>query len=1016
MEDLRARTTLFCGVLAFAIALSMLLRGRRAVHWLFAAFAMDVAFWYASQSLYGIFQARIWVRATAILTVLLPQFAVHLFQSVVPLEGGERRSRLTRVATFLGLPMLAIVLSPYHEAPLSLGLVYFYVFGLLAAALIALWLRGTTSPSRAVRDRVRFLVGVGAMATTFQMGDFLSYVGVALPPIGAVLATIFLFVLAESLTRPRLADLYEMAGRLLVATALAFALAGIFYGFITYIGRFGAMYLNAVLAAIVFLVLLEPLQNQVEKRIHQFFFRERYDLETIVTDLRRRLAHVLEIDEMVQTLLAGLETSRRVTSAAIYMGDQEGDGFDLAGSIGATAPKRIEALSARPLLDRLNQVPSISLEEIAREAKEVHVPVLTAASTLGALRSSVVLAVRGDDDQLVGLVCVADDRVKDAFTPEEVLLLETIGAQIGVAIANSRVYTRMKERDRLAALGAMAAGLAHEVKNPLGAIKGAAQLLEELAMTPPSPPSPPSQLAASPKLGSIPPPGDGGAQEFIGVILEEVNRLDRVVRSFLDYARPHAGNPIPLDVNAAVRRTVQILSTQTSEEVEVKLDLTEPLPRSKIDPEQFRQVLINLIQNAIQAMDGAGKVTVSTAHRRMRATWAGGSAERSSRVDDPGEVVEVSVRDTGPGITQTVLRNLFIPFFTTKERGTGLGLAISQSIVQNAGGTIHVQTQSGAGTTFTIVLPVATVVLITPAPGEKAADGRAWRGRRSSQTCPRQSRSSRANHARIVATSAGSSGPVAHARDVRPQVLEALRPHDDGAHAGRERAEAERDVKAQSALGGARREASEALPVDLRVVAVGARIEAPRGVGDRALADDAEAARGPSSDGPRERALIGEVHRALERAEEGDVERGVEPFVFARVGGDADLPGAPGVLERALDVVPREDVRVARVEVEDVDHVGAEAPERVVDAARDRLARPVGDAVHAVAPLRGERVLAPPVREVPPDPLLGEPVAARGVEERHAEIERRVQDPPRLVLRQIPAPHVPGAEAERGDA
>ena len=702
----------------------MLLRGQRAVHWLFAAFGMDVAFWYASQSLYGIFQAPIWVRATAILTVLLPQFAVHLFQSVVPLEGGEQRSGLTRIATFLGIPMLAIALSPYHEAPLSLGVIYFYVFGLLAAALIELWLRGRKNPSRAVRDRVRFLVGVGALSTVFSLGDFLSYLGVYLPPIGAVFAIVFLFVLAESLTRPRMADLYDMAGRLLVATALAFALAGIFYVFVTFIGRFRTMYLNAVLAAIVFMVLLEPLQNEVEKRIHQFFFRERYDLETIVTELRRRLMHVLEIDEMVQTLLTGLETSHRVTSAAIFMGDQDGNGFDLAGNIGATAPKRIESLSARPLLDRLNHTPSVSLEELARESsesKELHLPVLTAASTLGALRSSVVLGVRGDDDQLVGLLCVADDRVKDAFTPEEIVLLETVAAQIGVAIANSRVYTRMKERDRLAALGAMAAGLAHEVKNPLGAIKGAAQLLEELAMTPPvailSGPAP----ARHPSASSFPPPADGGAQEFIGVILEEVNRLDRVVRSFLDYARPHAGNAIPLDVNAAVRRTVQILSTQTSDEVEVKLELTEPLPRSKIDPEQFRQVLINLIQNAIQAMDGAGKVTVSTAHRRMRATWAGATPERASRTDEPGEVVEVSVRDTGPGITQTVLRNLFIPFFTTKERGTGLGLAISQSIVQNVGGTIHVQTQSGSGTTFTIVLPVATDALITPASGTHAA-------------------------------------------------------------------------------------------------------------------------------------------------------------------------------------------------------------------------------------------------------------------------------------------------------
>jgi len=705
VEDLRPRTTLFCAVLAFAIALSMLLRGRRAVHWLFFAFATDVAFWYASQSLADLFKNAAWVHATAVLTVLLPQFAVYLFQAVAPEVEGAHPSRLPRVATAVGIPMLALELSPYHSTSVSLGLAYVYVFGLLSAALFSLARRGQQSPSRAVRDRVRFLFLVGVLATIFTLADFVSFLGGTfrhLPPIGAVLSTVFLFVLAESLMRPRLADLYEMAGRLLVSTALAFFLAGIFFLFVTYIGRFNT-YLNAVLAAIIVLVLFEPLQSEVEKRIHQFFFRERYDLETTVVALRRRLAHVLEIDEMVETVLDGLERSRRVTSTAIYLCDQEEDGFDVVGSVGATAPKRIESLSARPLLDRLRDHASISLEEVARERKEEESPLLTAATSLGALQGCVLLRVRGDEEKLVGLIAVADDRVRDAFTPEEITLLETVASQIGVAIANSRIYSRMKERDRLATLGALAAGLAHEVKNPLGAIKGAAQLLEEL---------------------EGPPSGDPSSKEFIGIILEEVDRLNRVVGSFLDYARPTAGNPVPLDINAAVRRTIQILSSQLAEHaVDLRLELDEPIARAQIDPEQFRQVLINLVQNAVQAMDGEGRVTVSTSQRRIaRATWATAApslrslegadakelaaAVRRSHPDDI-DVVEVSVRDTGPGISQKVLKNIFIPFFTTKERGTGLGLAISQSLVQNAGGTIDVQTQSGAGTTFTILLPVA---------------------------------------------------------------------------------------------------------------------------------------------------------------------------------------------------------------------------------------------------------------------------------------------------------------------
>ena len=741
MEDLRARTTLFCGVIAFAIALSMLLRGRRMAHWLFASFSTCVAFWYVSQSLAGLLEnpARSrFDRATAVLTVLLPQFAVHLFHSITPLEAPSAAgAKLPKIAAVLGIPMLAVALSPFERAgaaikALALGGVYLYVFGLLAAALTSLWRRGEKSPSRAIRDRIRFLAAVGALAMTFTLADFVAFLGVNLPPIGAVLAVVFLFVLAESLTRPRLADLYELSGRLLVSTALAFALAGIFYVFITYIGRFGAMYLNAVLAAIVFLVLFEPLEHEFETRVNRFFFRERYDLESSVVELRRRLAHTLETTEMIEVVIAGLERSRRVTTCAVYLRDQDGNGFDLVGAIGAAPPNRLESLAMRPLLERLGL--SMSLEELAREAdaapgaRETMAPLLTAAEALGTLNSSVVLAVRGDSEELVGLLCVADDRVKDAFTPEEIALLETIAAQMGVAIANSRIYDRMKERDRLAALGSMAAGLAHEVKNPLGAIKGAAQLLEEVTEGSPDP--------------------DPTMREFLGIILEETDRLNRVVGSFLDYARPHAGNPVPLDINAAVRRSVQILSSQKTDDVrlvvteaspgtdigklqlgaggasaerhvDIHLDLAERLPRASIDPEKLRQVLMNLVQNAVQAMNGRGSVTITTSTRRApRTAWVTSppSGNSGRLPTDDTEVVEISVADTGPGISQKVLKNLFVPFFTTKEQGTGLGLAISQSIVQNAGGSIQVQSQQGSGTKFTITLPASDDVLATPLP------------------------------------------------------------------------------------------------------------------------------------------------------------------------------------------------------------------------------------------------------------------------------------------------------------
>jgi two-component system, NtrC family, sensor histidine kinase HydH len=110
--------------------------------------------------------------------------------------------------------------------------------------------------------------------------------------------------------------------------------------------------------------------------------------------------------------------------------------------------------------------------------------------------------------------------------------------------------------------------------------------------------------------------------------------------------------------------------------------------------------LMNLIQNALQAMNGRGTVVVSSRVRRSPPTWVGAAPEERPWL-------EISVADQGPGISQKVLKNLFVPFFTTKETGTGLGLAISQRIVQSAGGTIEVSTTEGAGTTFSILLPAA---------------------------------------------------------------------------------------------------------------------------------------------------------------------------------------------------------------------------------------------------------------------------------------------------------------------
>ncbi|MBW2528149.1 MAG: two-component system sensor protein, partial [Deltaproteobacteria bacterium] len=400
--DQRTRTTLVCGALALTIALSLLLRGKvRKVHLLFAAFATDVGLWYLSQSLFGFFQASVWERLQVVLPVLMPVFAVNLFEAMVPYEEKTPRIRLGHVTVVLAVPMVALVLSPYLRLfPVRVG-TYGYVFAVIFFGLYQLYQRGRRSRSRATKRRVGLLVVAGALAALFIVADFVWVIGYvpaySPPPIGVVISVVFLFMLGQALRHERLLDLYEMLGQLLVATAVGFLIGLIFYLLVSVMGQFATMYLNAVLAAIVVLVLYNPLRERVEQQIRRLVFGERRNLEKAVTEARRELAHVLEVERVGPVVLRALEQSRRVTGAAIYLQLEDGSGFERLVTMAAEAPKRIELAAARALLEKLDAGTVVIEQEerLLRERRDQPPgargaeSVVAAAEVLGPLRSGV---------------------------------------------------------------------------------------------------------------------------------------------------------------------------------------------------------------------------------------------------------------------------------------------------------------------------------------------------------------------------------------------------------------------------------------------------------------------------------------------------------------------------------------------------------------------------------------------------------------------------------------------------
>ncbi len=230
----------------------------------------------------------------------------------------------------------------------------------------------------------------------------------------------------------------------------------------------------------------------------------------------------------------------------------------------------------------------------------------------------------------------------------------------------------LRRADRLSSLGLLTAGLAHEIRNPLVAIRTFTQLLPERY-------------------------NDAEFRDgFQGLALKEVDRICGLINDLLSFARPSKPNVAPENINDVVDNIARILEAQAKEKGVVMVrDFATEVPKAWIDREQMKQVFMNLILNAIQAVDGEGSITIS-------------SREVTRRGTAPiGQFVQVEVRDTGVGIPDENLEHIFDPFFTSgKEEGSGLGLAVSHQIVEEHGGFVTVESKVGQGTGFFVHLPV----------------------------------------------------------------------------------------------------------------------------------------------------------------------------------------------------------------------------------------------------------------------------------------------------------------------
>jgi signal transduction histidine kinase/outer membrane protein OmpA-like peptidoglycan-associated protein len=249
----------------------------------------------------------------------------------------------------------------------------------------------------------------------------------------------------------------------------------------------------------------------------------------------------------------------------------------------------------------------------------------------------------------------------------------------------------MQRKNRLAALGELSAGVAHEIRNPLGIIKNSAEMLRDRIQE------------------------DAKRRELTDFIVEEVARLNKVVTDFLLFARPSEPNLEPVGINTVIEHTLAFLKSESSsDQIRVEKKLAEELPEVLADPEQCHQVFLNLCMNSFQAMHGTGILSIETKLSPNQpsidispevSNYSPG--QPSTILEDRLQMIDIVISDTGDGISPDMLPRIFDPFFSTKDEGAGLGLSLVHKIIENHNGRIKVTSKPGTGTTFIISLPAA---------------------------------------------------------------------------------------------------------------------------------------------------------------------------------------------------------------------------------------------------------------------------------------------------------------------
>ena len=422
------------------------------------------------------------------------------------------------------------------------------------------------------------------------------------------------------------------------------------------------------------------------KNIFQAFWQKRfrkkhYEFKNALVEFSRSLTLIADLEQLKDNIISKIREITKVDAIFIYLFDPDLNYFQIAESRGIKNQdnNKLFLLPDDPLISWFTinedyliisdnyQIFSYFSGKEQQIIKELNIDFIFPLIAM---------------NRVTGLICLSPKSTETKFRREEIDMLTTLLGQISLAFENAYLYEQQKSRlkkmyraDRLATLGQLAAGAAHEIRNPLTSIRSTIQYLKKEIE-------------------------DETKRELMSGLIEEVDRINEIIQGLLSFSKPSKPVKEKIDLEQLLQQSLTLVNTTAKKrKIEITMDFNSSNKYLTADPSQLKQVFLNIIMNALHAMDEGGKLSLSIQLNK----------KLQSLTSEIQSFFFIIFQDNGKGIPQKDLDHIFDPFFTTKKDGTGLGLSISYGIIQQHRGDIEIESSTegkNRGTKVVVTLPV----------------------------------------------------------------------------------------------------------------------------------------------------------------------------------------------------------------------------------------------------------------------------------------------------------------------